>query len=191
MKLSIADIKANRDLSIYFNWTANALMPVIVGAAYRYFALHRETIVRMANRFLNPVEDCPEIIYRGVIFKTPTTRIEPHPAMKYLSFTTCKEVAEHFASVDGFGSDVINVSQQLGTFGYIIEHKPKPTEILFHFKLLDIFPYMEAFNAMGLNGQKDVDGLKWQREIMIEQPATAFTNLKNIHPCYYASLTQL
>lgn len=178
MKISIADIRGNESLKIYFNWTANALMPTIPGAADRYMNIHRQTIIKMAQHFLTELNYFPQTIYRGIILRDPVKEIAPIRGMKYLSFSTDINIARHFADVDGFGSDIVNVAEQLGTYGYVIEHNPQPAEILFHHALLDILPYAEAFTLIGMNGNKEVSGLKTQKEVMIEQPITPFRNFK-------------
>jgi hypothetical protein len=45
-KLSLHEI--NGDLKIYFNWSANALMPIKPGAADKYLTQHRSTISNVA-----------------------------------------------------------------------------------------------------------------------------------------------
>jgi len=179
MKLTIADIQQSEDMAIYFNWSLNALLPIYPGAADRYFEKYRETIIETGQRFLARINYTPQTIYRGIIMRKPICCLAPHETMKYLSFSTDIKVAEHFADVNGFGSDIVDVKKQLGTYGYIIEHTPAPIEILFHYELLDILPYAEAINLIGINGQKEVNGLKKKKEIMIEQPKIPFTNIKS------------
>lgn len=177
MKISLADIHQDSDLKIYFNWTCNALMPIFPGAADKYLNIHKSTVTKMAQQFLSELNYKAEAIFRGIILRQPATCIMPEPNMQYLSFSTDRKVAENFANVDGFGSDIIDVRKQLGTYGYVIEYTPAREEILFHYELLDMLPYVEAFNLIGVKGEKDVDGLRKQKEIMIHQPATPFTNI--------------
>ena len=112
------------DLAIYFNWSCNAVMPVNPGAADQYLKYYRETIYKVANQLILFNSLNVGTIYRGIILKEPAKIIEPDINMEYLSFSLDKKIAEHFADVNGFGSEIINVSKQLGTYGYVIEHTP-------------------------------------------------------------------
>jgi len=169
------------DLRTFFNWSANALLPLYPGAADKLLDLHKPTIQRIAAQLLTGIYT-PATIYRGIILREPAKQIDPQPSMQYLSFSTERRIAEHFADVNGFGSDILDVAQQLGTHGYLIEYTPQPEEILFHFALLDILPYAEAFYKIGLNGNKEINGLRQQREVMILQPKTPLTNIVKYQP---------
>lgn len=174
-KLSLNDI--NGDLKIYFNWSANALMPLREGAIDNYLKENLSTIQKVARKVLKQVNYTPSVIYRGVILKQSVAAIEPDKFRQYLSFSTDRLVAEHFANINGFGSDVMDIALRLGKHGYVIEYLPKPHEILFHYRLLSILPYAEAFTLLNMNGQLEVEGLKKQKEIMILQPDKPFTNI--------------
>lgn len=175
---TLTDIKRDEDLKIYFNWTCNVLLPLFPGAADRYFRKHAEIITRQARYILDPLNCYPDTIYRGLIVRNEITEIAPHRNLEYLSFSDSVNVAEHFADINGFGSDIINVREQLGAYGYVIEYNPRPDEILFHYRLLDMFPYAEAFDHIGVMGAREVIGLKKQREIVIRQPAEPLTRFR-------------
>lgn len=182
MKHKIHLSELTGDLKTYFNWSANALMPFHPGAADRFLTKYKDIVVKMARELIEPLNYTPAIIYRGVILRTPVTEIAPDIKMQYLSFSTDKNIAEHFADINGFGSEIVNLSQQLGDYGYVIEYMPAPEEILFHYELLSILPYAEAFTCMGMNGENEINGLLKQKEIMIQQPQQSLKNIKPFHP---------
>ncbi len=167
-RLSLNDL--TEDLRHYFIWSANALMPTNPQAADKFLKTHKTIIHKTAQRLLTQTDCRSTTIYRGIILREPATEIKPHAMMQYLSFSTDRKIAEHFANVNGFGSDFFDVSKQLGEHGYVIEYTPKIEEILFHYSLLDVLPYAELFNQIGVDGQREVNGLREQKEVMILQP---------------------
>jgi hypothetical protein len=177
--MTLREIKG--DLMTYFNWSANALVPITPGAADKFLKENRSTILIIAQKLLELVNYAPGTIYRGIILKQPVNSIVPHKNMEYLSFSTDRSVAEHFADVKGFGSEIIDVAAQLEEYGYIIEYTPKITEILFHHRFLSILPYAEAFSLLGRNGLSQVKRLEWQKEITIFQPAEPLFNITRYH----------
>jgi len=168
------------DIQKYFVWSINALMPTDPHYADIYLTNHREAIKRAADNLLHEINFIPATIYRGILLKEKVETIKPHNNFKYLSFSESKEVAEHFANVNGFGSDIVNLQTQLGTHGYIIEYKPELTEVIFHYRFLSILPYANAFNSVGLDANKELEGLERQKEITIFQPAHPFTKVKKL-----------
>jgi len=176
--LSLAEISG--DLTIYFNWSANALVPFRNGAADVYLKQNHFTILKIAQKLLKQVDYTPAPIYRGIILRHPVKSVLPHERLQYLSFSTDRSVAEHFADVMGFGSKILDVKAQLGEYGYIIEYTPKTSEILFHYHFLSILPYAEAFSLLGMDGPSEVMSLNRQKEIMILQPTEPFTNISLI-----------
>lgn len=176
MKYSFDEITG--DLRHYFNWSINALLPRYPGAADNLLTVYGSQIKKAARDLLWVVDYKPGTLYRGIIMRQPITEVTPAPSMKYLSFSIDKTVAEHFADVNGFGSDIIDVATQLGEHGYVIEYTPQPEEVLFHYSLLDLLPYSEAFYMLGIDGLREVQGLKQQKEVMILQPASPLKNIK-------------
>jgi hypothetical protein len=175
-KLKLQNLKG--DFKTYFNWSANALMPVNPCAADDFLVQNRSAILKIAHTLLEWVSYTPCRIYRGVILKQIVDTIAPHQNLKYLSFSTDLSVAEHFADIQGFGSEVMNIEKRLGEYGYVIEYIPKPEEILFHYGFLSILPYAEAFSLFGMNGKEEVQSLRRQKEIIILQPAIPFNSIK-------------
>jgi len=174
-KLSLQDV--NGDLMTYFNWSANALMPMNPSATDRYLKENQSAILKVAQKLLKAINYCPSIIYRGIILRHPVDSIVPNEQLQYLSFSTERLVAEHFANINGFGSDLLDVSLQLGTHGYVIEYTPTFSEVLFHYELLSLLPYSEAFSLLKMDGNREVEGLKKQKEVMILQPTLPFTKI--------------
>lgn len=174
-KLTLREMKG--DLLIYFNWSANALVPFRPGAADSYLKEHRSTVLKIAQILLRQIHYDPVPVYRGVILKQPVREVAPHKLLQYLSFSADRSVAEHFADINGFGSEIIDVPTQLGNYGYIIEYTPKITEILFHHHFLSILPYAEAFASLGMDGVSEVESLMKQKEITIIQPVEPFTSI--------------
>jgi hypothetical protein len=174
-KLTLAELDS--DLQIYFNWSANAIMPVHAGAADAYLKKNLATILKIAQRLLQFINYEPQPLYRGVILKQPVDVIPPHKKLQYLSFSTDRAVAEHSAHINGFGSSIMNLATRLGEHGYVIEYTPTLTEVLFHYHFFSFLPYAEAFDLLGMNGRYEVESLMKQKEVMILQPAAPFTNI--------------
>lgn len=172
-KITLNDIKG--DLKIYFNWSANVLMPLHPGAADTYLKEYRNVIIKVAQKLLKQISYAPTPIYRGIILKKPVTAIMPHKSMEYLSFSDDPSVAKYFADINGFGSEILNVAKQLGQYGYFIEYTPRADDVLFHHHFLSFLPYAEAFTLLRMDGQLEVESLKMQKEIVILQPKEPFT----------------
>lgn len=170
------------ELNIYFNWSINVLMPVHPPAADHLLKTHKDTIVSVAHQLLSQLNYTPQPFYRGVIFRKPVDKVVPHPEMQYLSFSDDRKIAEHFADINGFGSDILDVTQQLGTYGYVIEYTPIFSELLFHHAFLSVLPYAEAFTRLGHDGAGEVASLKRQKEVVILQPSAPFTNITKQTP---------
>lgn len=168
------------DVSIYFNWSANVLMPVSPRAADVYLMENYSTILGVAQELLDRIGFAPSTIYRGIILRDDVDEIRPHENLKYLSFSESRSVAEHFADVNGFGSEFFDMEARLGSHGYVIEHTPTADEILFHYKFLQILPYARAFSLLGMDGPREVLHLGEQREITILQPGLPFTNVEKM-----------
>lgn len=174
-KLTLREMEG--DYRTYFNWSANVLMPIRPGAADIFLKENKATILKVSQKLLKQVNYVPAPIYRGIILRQPVDAIKPHKNFQYLSFSTDHSIAEHFANVNGFGSEIMNVSIQLGNYGYIIEYEPKITEILFHHYFLSLLPYDEAYSLLGMKGASEVESLKLQKEVTILQPSEPFTNI--------------
>ncbi|WP_127128002.1 hypothetical protein [Pseudoflavitalea rhizosphaerae] len=166
------------DLGIYFNWSINALVPIKLNAADNYFKIHKDTVIRVSQMLLQQIMFMPTEIYRGILLKKAVTTLEPHPEMEHLSFTEDINVAKYFASIDGFGSDKVNLNLLLGEFGHLIKYTPFTTEVLFHHKFLDILPYTEALAKVNFIPHGHVEWLKEQKEITILQPVRPFYNIQ-------------
>lgn len=157
-----------------------ALVPYQPGLADRVLETNKAEICRTAAELLELIDYTPGKIYRGIVMEAPQTAIIPHKNFKYLSFTEDLSIASHFADpINGFGQGIIDIKTQLGEYGYIIEHTPAVDDVLFHWKFLNILPYKQAFNAMGLDGDAEMKGLLKQKEITILQPSFSFTNIIN------------
>lgn len=176
-KLTLQDMKG--EIKTYFNWSANVLIPFHPGAADVYLTKNRSPILKIAQLLLKHIHYDPGHIYRGIILKEPVKKITPHENLQYLSFSANRSVAEHFADINGFGSDILDVAAHLGHYGYIIEYTPRITEVLFHYRFLSILPYVEAFSLLGMNGISQVEALRKQEEITIIQPSEPFSNITN------------
>jgi hypothetical protein len=174
-KLTLREVKG--DLKTYFNWSANALCPVNPGAADRFLKENQTAILTTAQKLLKLVRYVPGLIYRGILLKQPVNEIVPHERLEYLSFSTDRSVAEHFADINGFGSEVMDLAARLGNHGYIIEYTPNISEVLFHHHLLSVLPYAEAFSQLGMDGTSEVEGLKSQKEVTILQPELPFRKI--------------
>ena len=179
VKFGIRDI--NGDIKTYFNWSANALMPINSHAADGFLIENKATIVSVAQKLLRMVNFTPSEIFRGLVLKNEVREIKPHKNFQYLSFTTDLKVAEHFADpVSGFGTQIVDIKSRLGEHGYVVTYTPKIQEVLFHYRFLSILPYDMGFTFAGMNGRDEVESLKLQKEVMILQPDEPFTNLRKV-----------
>lgn len=172
-KLTLRDL--NGDFKIYFLWSATVLSNP--AAVDNYLLKNKNTILKVSQKLLRWVNYVPAPIYRGIILRERVNEIKPNEKLPSLSFSADRSVAEHFADIKGFGSQLVNIEEQLGTFGYVIEYTPKTTEVLFHYRFLSILPYAEAFNLNGMQGQNEVEYLKKQKEVTILQPKEPFINI--------------
>jgi hypothetical protein len=172
MKLSQLTI----DLQTYFTWSFNALFPFGNGAD-TFLLTYRQTIHKVAGELLKKLNYQPTPIYRGVLLKQPVTQIAPHPNLVFLPFSEDRQIAESFATVNGFASEIKDLGTLLGKYGYIITYTPTLNEILYHYHLLDVLPYEEAFYSLGVDGHHEVAILKRQKEISIFQPVQPFTTI--------------
>ncbi|MDF2190493.1 hypothetical protein [Paraflavitalea sp. CAU 1676] len=177
MKKEISLKELHGELAIYFNWSANALVPIFPGASDLYLKNNFETIHKVGQSLMRSINYLPGTIYRGIILKDPVATINPHKKLMHLSFSTEKSVAIHFADTNGFGAGIMDVATRLGTYGYVIEYWPKISEILFHYDFMSILPYAESFSLLGMDGILEVNSLMRQREIIILQPSNPFTNI--------------
>ncbi|MDR3711541.1 MAG: hypothetical protein P4L51_01895 [Puia sp.] len=167
------------DLGIYFNWSANELEGD-PRATDRYLRENKSAILRVAQELMERIHYVPTPIFRGIILRQPVEVIDPHPGFTYLSFSTERKVAEHFADVNGFGSDYLDVSKQLGSYGYVISYTPAMSEVLFHHDLFSYLPYQEAFSLQRMGGIGKVEFLKAQKEVVILQPAAPFKDISKM-----------
>ncbi|TXJ29030.1 MAG: hypothetical protein E6Q24_04960 [Chitinophagaceae bacterium] len=165
------------ELLTYFNWSINALVPLNPWAADRFLEANRNSITRVAQQLLQKINYTSSPIYRGIILKQPVEQLMPHKNLQYLSFSVDRAVAEHFANVNGFGSEIINMESRLGKYGYVVTYTPRYDEILFHHDFLLILPYADALTRFGFNGNLEVHGLQQQKEVMILQPTQPLTHL--------------
>lgn len=162
-------------LKTYFAWSVNALRnPASVD---EFLKAHKSTITRVAQELLKETTYVPGKIYRGIILRQQVDSIMPLNKIQFLSFSTQRKVAEHFADIKGFGSDTLDVEKQLGSFGYVIEYTPKVEEIIFHYSFLSLLPYAELFTVLGMEGDKEIEFLTQQYEVMILQPQDPFKHL--------------
>jgi len=167
----------DEDLHTYFKWSANALMPVRGRACDLFLKQNLKVILPTAQRLLRLIGYTPGPIYRGVLLPEPVHALPPHQNIEYLSFSTDRSVAYHFANPYGFGSQYPGYNALLGSHGYVIEYTPQIAEVLFHYELLLMLPYAFAFSMTGINGELHVAFLSKQKEVTILQPAEALTHL--------------
>lgn len=171
------------NMTEYLHWSIKALVPYTPGLADKELEANKKEICGTATELLELIDYVPDKIYRGIVMEKPQSIIVPHKNFKYLSFSEDLAMATHFADpINGFGQGIIDIKTTLGEYGYIIEYTPVIKEVLFHWKFLNILPYREAFNAMGLDADAEIKGLLKQKEITILQPISPFTNIINFKP---------
>jgi hypothetical protein len=114
----------------------------------------------------------PATVCRGIIMQEEITELLPHPNMTYCSFSECDVTVKKFADPEYWYA--FQFKRFPKNYGYIVEYTPQAEEVLFHYKFLDLFPYVQAMAA------NDIDGstLHEQKEITILQPSEPFRNIK-------------
>ncbi len=165
------------ELWTYLNWSVNALAPTSGNRADNYLKVNKATIVNTSQKLLREINYTPTEIYRGLLLREKSEYILPHKNLEYLSFSENIEVVKQFADIHGFGSNIVDLKTRLGEFGYVIHYTPQIEEIIFHYKFLDLLPYSEALNLIGMNGDIEVASLKEQMEVTILQPNEPFYNI--------------
>jgi hypothetical protein len=168
-------------LKRYFEFTSLALIG-FMREADSLFHSHKSEIMFSANYLCELINVQPKKIYRGVILKKSDLKdLSPHPGLTFISFTTDLKWACHFAdpTENGFGGGMLTsyTQEKLGNNGYVIEYEPKVSEVIFHHKFFDLFPYKAVM--------PDIEHSKAQKEVMIVQPNTnlilqPLENFKNI-----------
>jgi hypothetical protein len=166
------------DLIIYLQWSTIALSNP--SNSDILLKQNSTTILKTSQKLLKSANYISKPLYRGILLKDKVSEIKPHENFHSLSFSTDRAVAQHFANVHGFGSDVINIEKTLGKYGYIIEYTHSASEVLFHYRFLSILPYVEIFDSLGFNGFKEVEELKKQKEVTIIQPSQPFRNITKL-----------
>jgi hypothetical protein len=153
---------------IFMNWACNLLCPFNPSAVDDYLREKIHIIKGVAAELLQEIDYTPTTIYRGVVLKEEITQLQPHKNFTYLSFSESKNIAYNFADTteSGFPS-LFN----LGEHGYIVEYLPRPQEIIFHYKMLDVIPVLELLAAAGM----DSPTIPEQQEVTILQPKQPFT----------------
>jgi hypothetical protein len=161
----------NDKARIYFKWSCIALLGSDPVAADKLLSQNLDIIKEIAGELLKKIKYEPIEIYRGVILTEEILELKSHPNFTYISFSEDKKIAESFAdnSPKGFGSLFY-----LGDYGYVVRHTPKPEEILFHYRFMELLPYKRVFIEAGLGDET----LNEQKEVMLLQPQESFTKIK-------------
>ena len=160
------------ELTKYFNWSCNMLVGNDPITTDNYLLENLDSIKKTASELLLYINYKPETIYRGIIMEHDgLNELIPHKGFTYISFSEDINIAKIFS--DPQHELAFMVRERLGQnlFGYIIEYKPDIKEVLFHYRLIDILPYVEVMSYKGVDGSK----LHLQKEITILQPTN---NLK-------------
>ena len=161
---------------IYFLWSNNALIGWDPTTTDIYLRNNYSDIKTVAEYMLQHINYKPKTIFRGIIMKEDNIKeLLPHKNMKYLSFSEDIDIAESFANPNGFGAE-FGLNYRLGNNGYIIIYQPDIKEIPFHHHFIDIFPYREFWDSIGITAREKT--LEIQKEVTILQPDIPFKLIK-------------
>jgi hypothetical protein len=140
-------------------------------AADQLLKANLDIIKEISGVLLGKFNYTPKEIYRGIILPNEIDELKPHENFTYLSFSEDRKIAESFANPTptGFGSLFY-----LGKYGYVIEYIPKPEEVIFHYKFMELLPYRSVFIKAGLGDET----LNEQKEVTLLQPQEPFIKIK-------------
>src|SRR5579884_515040 len=125
----------------YVNWALYAIlgrMGEADGIMQEYGSDIRE-VVRQLQRRHAPMM---RTIYRGVLVEPEELvdgKLPPDPRLTFVSFSEDRDVACWFADPESFVSGFVK-QQRPRVQGFVIEHKPKLEDILFHYSWGLAFP---------------------------------------------------
>lgn len=177
-------------INAYINWVIYAVLGRTGEAddVMRRYKLQIEAVARqLRKRRKPPIRD----LYRGVLLEPDQVVqgvVPPEPALTFLSFSEDFEVACWFADPDSIISGHVRQSRP-NVEGWIIEHRPKGSEILWHYSWNTIpmgagrsIPLVAA-GAQHPHIMRELDQLAWnlqtQREVILKPlavgtPVTAY-----------------
>lgn len=124
------------DVRIYLHWVEMALTGGRPDLTDEYFKENQRAIRSMATALYQYHGYSPKVVYRGILLDPHDlkfNRLQPLPYIKYLSFSEEKGVAEEFADTKSVMSEHL-MARRPTHRGYLIEHLPEPTEVIYHYK---------------------------------------------------------
>lgn len=149
----------------YLNFIKLALYGPRPDLCDSYFKEHAESILEGAAYFRNKFDYKPTKLYRGILVEPELViqgRLPAASNITYLSFTEDSRVAAEFADKTSTMSSYLAMVRPR-VWGYIIEHTPKPEEVLFHWSWYERIPLLCVGNLL------DSDVIKHQKETVLHQ----------------------
>lgn len=128
-----------------FNAYVNWVLPAIAGvmpAADAILREHRDQVVEVAAMLREMLGLEPKRLYRGILLEPEQSArgiLDPDPALPFLSWTEDRDVACWFADPRSFASGDIQATKP-AIEGFLVEHLPEPSQILFHHAWAHRFP---------------------------------------------------
>lgn len=124
---------SRQDAQTYLTFIYQVLVPH-TNKADLFYSVHQESIERTAALLREEFGYELKKLYRGILLDSTNVTdgvLEPINTIRYLSFTELRKVAQRFADVDDPMS-WFGMNQSPRFRGYLIEHTPDPSEVLFH-----------------------------------------------------------
>jgi hypothetical protein len=165
-------------INAYINWVIYAVLGRM-GQADDVMNKHRNQIYAVARWMMKQRKPPIRKLYRGVLLEPSEVEdgvIKPDPQLTFLSFSESFDVACWFADPDSIMSGYVS-EQRPGVEGWIIEYKPKPSEILWHHTWDTLMGDGQAISLVAAGSQHPhimmaLDQLAWnihtQREVILK-----------------------
>lgn len=135
-----------------------------------YFKKHEMEIMSYLEILQREFPIPTETIYRGILLDPNRDLVlKPIPYITFISFSSELQVAKNFADMLHPMSTFVRMKNPEYE-GYLIEHTPEPSEILFHYSWAGPLRVEEIFRA---NGMESV--IADQKEVMLMNRAKDFT----------------
>lgn len=161
---------SREDAQTYLTFIYNVVVPR--GGADQFYDRHVASITRTATMLRKKFHFTPQTLYRGILLDPHAASsgwLEPADFVKYLSFSESRAVACEFADINHPMSDFVRARTPQFR-GYIIEHTPTPSEVLFHHSWAELL----GLHKLGLL-HWDQGAVLHQREVVLRQTGLRFS----------------
>lgn len=161
---------SREDAQTYLTFIYNVVVPR--GGADQFYVRHGASISRTAAVLRKKFQFTPQKLYRGILLDPQAAasgRLDPADFVQYLSFSESRAVACEFADINHPMSDFVR-ARTPHFRGYMIEHTPAPSEVLFHHSWAERL----GLHNLGLL-HWDQGAVQHQREVVLRQTGLRFS----------------